>query len=233
MAKGRVKSNFTQTSPYCDRRPKGKTMNTNDVIIRLERKEEEREVETLVREAFWNVYRPGCLEHYVLNQMRNNPDFIPELNFVLEKDGKIIGQNVFVRAVIKADDGREIPISAMGPICIAPELKRQGYGKFLLDYTLERAKEFGVKALCFEGNIDFYGKSGFDYASQFGVRYHGLPKGADASFFLCKELEKGYLDGVTGEYAPPQCYFVDEKEAEEFDKEFPPKEKLRLEGQIF
>ena len=149
-------------------------MNKNDVIIRLERKEEEREVETLVREAFWNVYRPGCLEHYVLNQMRNNPDFIPELNFVLEKDGKIIGQNVFVRAVIKADDGREIPISAMGPICIAPELKRQGYGKFLLDYTLERAKEFGVKALCFEGNIDFYGKSGFDYASQFGVRYLSL-----------------------------------------------------------
>ena len=233
MAKGRVKSNFTQTSPYCDRRPKGKTMNKNDVIIRLERKEEEREVETLVREAFWNVYRPGRLERYVLNQMRNNPDFIPELNFVLEKDGKIIGQNVFVRAVIKADDGREIPISAMGPICIAPELKRQGYGKFLLDYTLERAKEFGVKALCFEGNIDFYGKSGFDYASQFGVRYHGLPEGADASFFLCKELEKGYLDGVTGEYAPPQCYFVDEKEAEEFDKEFSPKEKLRLEGQIF
>lgn len=208
-------------------------MNKNDVIIRLERKEEEREVETLVREAFWNVYRPGRLEHYVLNQMRNNPDFIPELNFVLEKDGKIIGQNVFVRAVIKADDGREIPISAMGPICIAPELKRQGYGKFLLDYTLERAKEIGVKALCFEGNIDFYGKSGFDYASQFGVRYHGLPEGADASFFLCKELEKGYLDGVTGEYAPPQCYFVDEKEAEEFDKEFSPKEKLRLEGQIF
>ena len=208
-------------------------MNKNDVIIRLERKEEEREVENLVREAFWNVYRPGCLEHFVLNQMRNNPDFIRELNFVLEKDGKIIGQNVFVRAVIKADDGREIPISAMGPICIAPEWKRQGYGKFLLDYTLERAKEIGVKALCFEGNIGFYGKSGFDYASKFGVRYHGLPEGADASFFLCKELEKGYLDGVTGEYAPPQCYFVDEKEADEFDKEFPPKEKLRLEGQIF
>lgn len=208
-------------------------MNKNDVIIRLERKEEEREVENLVREAFWNVYRPGCLEHFVLNQMRNNPDFIRELNFVLEKDGKIIGQNVFVRAVIKGDDGREIPISAMGPICIAPELKRQGYGKLLLDYTLERAKEIGVKALCFEGNIGFYGKSGFDYASKFGVRYHGLPEGADASFFLCKELEKGYLDGVTGEYAPPQCYFVDEKEADEFDKEFPPKEKLRLEGQIF
>lgn len=121
----------------------------------------------------------------------------------------------------------------MGPICITPELKRQGYGKILLDYTLEQAKNFGVKALCFEGNIDFYGKSGFDYASKFGIRYHGLPKDADASFFLCKELEEGYLDGITGEYAPPECYFVDEDKAEAFDQEFPAKEKLKLEGQIF
>lgn len=208
-------------------------MNKFDYTIRLERKEDHRTVENLVREAFWNVYRPGCLEHYVLNQMRNHPDFIPELNFVLEKDGKIIGQNVFVRAAIHADDGRTIPISTMGPICIAPEWKRQGYGKILLDYTLDRAAEYGIKALCFEGNIDFYGKSGFDYASTFGIRYHGLPEGSDASFFLCKELEKGYLRGITGEYATPECYFVDEQDADEFDKSFPPKKKLKLESQIF
>lgn len=208
-------------------------MNKNDCIIRLERKDERREVENLVREAFWNVYRPGCLEHYVLHQMRNHPDFISELNFVLEKDGKIIGQNVFVRAAIKDDDGRKVPVAAMGPICITPELKRQGYGKFLLDYTLEQAENFGIKAVCFEGNIDFYGKSGFDYASKFGVRYHELPENADSSFFLCKELEQGYLDGISGEYAPPEVYFVSEEDAEEFDKNFPPKEKLRLEGQLF
>lgn len=208
-------------------------MNKFDYTIRLERKEDHRTVENLVREAFWNVYRPGCLEHYVLHEMRNHPAFIPELNFVLEKDGQIIGQNVFVRAAIHADDGRTIPISTMGPICIAPEWKRQGYGKILLDYTLDRAAEYGIKALCFEGNIDFYGKSGFDYASTFGIRYHGLPEGSDASFFLCKELEKGYLRGITGEYATPECYFVDEQDADEFDKSFPPKKKLKLESQIF
>lgn len=162
-------------------------MNKNDYIIRLERKEERREVEDLVREAFWNVYRPGCLEHYVLNQMRNHPDFIPELNFVLEKDGKIIGQNVFVKAAVQADDGRSIPIAAMGPICIAPAFQRQGLGKLLLDYTLERARALGIKAVCFEGNIDFYGNSGFTYASKFGIRYHGLPENMAASFFLCRE----------------------------------------------
>ena len=208
-------------------------MNTNDYIIRLERKEEHREVENLVRESFWNVYRPGCLEHYVLNQLRNDTAFIPELDFVMERDGKLIGQNIFMRAEIKADDGRLIPIMTMGPICIVPELQRRGYGKILLDYSLEKASKLGCGAVCFEGNINFYGKSGFTFAKDFGIRYHGLPLDADSSFFLCKELQPGFLDGITGEYAPPQGYFVDEKEAEAFDKSFHHKIKLKLPGQLF
>lgn len=207
-------------------------MNQNDLSIRLEKEADRRQVEYLVREAFWNVYRPGCLEHYVLNQMRSHPAFIPELNFVLEKDGEIIGQNVFAHAEIQSDDGRVIPIAAMGPICITPAYQRQGYGKFLLDYSLERARAFGIRAVCFEGNIAFYGKSGFGYASRFGLHYQGLPEDADASFFLCRELEEGYLAGITGQYAPPDCYLVDEAAAERFDRGFPPKEKLRLPGQL-
>lgn len=208
-------------------------MNKNDYIIRLENNNEHRDVENLVRESFWNVYRPGCMEHYVLHQLRNDPAFVHELDFVMEKDGKLIGQNMFMRAFITADDGRNIPIMTMGPICILPEFKRKGYGKKLLDYSLEKAAELGAGALCFEGNIDFYGKSGFTYAREFGIRYHGLPEGADDSFFLCKELKTGYLDGITGVYAPPQGYFVDEAETEKFDKLFPPKEKLKLPGQLF
>ena len=204
-----------------------------NLTIRNEKKEDRCEVENLIRESFWNVYRPGCLEHFVIHKLRDDEAFIPELDFVMELDWKIIGQNMFMRANIKADDGRDIPIMAMGPICIANELKRKGFGKILLDYSLEKAKEYGCKAVCFEGNIDFYGKSGFTYASNFGIRYHGLPEGEDASFFLCKELEEGYLDGITGEYATPKGYYVDENEAEEFDKNFPPKEKLKLPGQLF
>ena len=204
-----------------------------DYIIRNERKEEYREVENFVRESFWNVYRPGCLEHYVLHCLRDDPAFVKELDFVLEKDGKIIGQNMFMNAVIKADDGRDIPIMTMGPICIANEYKRQGWGKILLDYSLEKAKELGCGSLCFEGNIDFYGKSGFTFATEFGIRYHDLPEGADASFFLCKELIPGYLDGITGEYTPPKGYFVSPEEAEKFDQQFPNKEKKKLPGQLF
>ena len=205
----------------------------HDCIIRLETSKDHATVEYLVRESFWNVYRPGCLEPYVLHCLRTDPAFIPELDFVMEKDGEIIGQNVFMHASIAADDGRQIPILTMGPICIKPELKRQGYGKQLLDYSVAQAAKLGAGAVCFEGNIGFYGKSGFTYASQFGIRYHGLPEGADASFFLCKELIPGYLDGITGVYAPPAGYFVDEAEAEEFDKRFPPREKLKLPGQLW
>ena len=210
-------------------------MNKNDYIIRLEKEEDYRTVENLVRESFWNVYRPGCLEHYVLKCLRKDPDFVPELDFVMEKDGRIIGQNIFVRAAVKADDGRDIPIMTMGPICITPELKRQGYGKLLLDYSLEKAAELGCGAVCFEGNILFYGKSGFKYASEYGIRYHGLPDGEDASFFLCRELIPGYLDGITGEYATPRGYFVCDKnpgDFEAYEATFPYKEKLKLPGQL-
>lgn len=208
-------------------------MNKNNIKIRLEKKEEYREVENLVREAFWNVYRPGCLEHFVLNRLRNNPDFIAELDYVMELNGKLIGQIVFMKAVLKADDGRDIPIVTIGPICIIPEFKRRGYGKALLDYSLDKAAKMGFGAVCIEGNIDFYGKSGFAYADEFGIRYHGLSEGEDASFFLCNELTPGYLDGITGEYETPAGYFVDETEADEFDKGFPYKEKLKLSGQLF
>jgi predicted N-acetyltransferase YhbS len=208
-------------------------MNTNDYTIRQEKKEEQRAVENLVRESFWNVYRPGCSEHYVIHVLRDDPAFVKELDFVMEKDGVLIGQNIFMRTVINADDGRVIPVLTMGPIGITPELKRHGYGKKLLDYSLEQAAAMGFGAVLFEGNIGFYGKSGFDYARSFGIRYHDLPEGADDSFFLCKELIPGYLNGITGVYQTPQGYYVDDKDVEAFDRTFPPKQKLKLPGQIF
>ena len=99
-------------------------MNTNGITIRLEKKEEYREVENLIRESFWNVYKPGCSEHYVIHVLRDDPAFVKELDFVMEIDGKLIGQNMFMRTIIETDDGRSIPVLTMGPICITPELKR-------------------------------------------------------------------------------------------------------------
>ena len=208
-------------------------MNKNDYTIRLEKQEDYRETENLVREAFWNIYRPGCSEHYVIHVLRDDPAFVKELDFVMEQNGRLIGQNMFMKTVIAADDGRAISVLTMGPIGITPPLKRKGYGKILLDYSLEKAAELGFGAVLFEGNIGFYGKSGFDYASRFGIRYHDLPEDADSSFFLCRELIPGYLDGITGVYQTPQGYYVDDADVEEFDRAFPHKVKLKLPGQLF
>ena len=203
------------------------------IIIRNETPADRRAVEHLTREAFWNVYRPGCLEHYVLHVLRDDPAFVPELNLVMERDGELIGHVMFMRAAIRADDGRALPIMTFGPISIAPAYQRRGYGKRLLDHALERAAAMGAGCICMEGNIGFYGHCGFVVAGTRGLRYHGVPEGEEVPFFLCRELQAGFLDGVTGVYGPPTGYFVDENEADAFDAAFPPKEKLKLPGQLF
>lgn len=208
-------------------------MNKNDYTIRLETPADYKEAENVAREAFWNVYRPGCLEHFVLHQFRSRPEFVKELAFVMEKDGRMIGQTMFVRTAIHADDGREIPIMTFGPIGILPEFQRSGYGKALLDYSMEEARKLGAGALCMEGNIDFYGKSGFVVASTRGIHYHAEPRENEVPYFLLKELEEGYLEGITGVYETPEGYFVDEDEAEAFDAQFPAKQKEKLPGQLF
>lgn len=208
-------------------------MKSDDMIIRRETPADYDAVEHLTREAFWNVYRPGCTEHYVVHVLRNDPAFVPELDLVMERNGQLIGHVMYMRSKITADDGRELPVMTFGPISIHPDFQRRGLGKRLLDESMERAGELGAGALCIEGNIAFYGKSGFVVAGTRGIRYHGEPEQEMVPYFLLKELRAGFLDGVTGVYHTPQGYYVDETEAETFDRNFPPKEKLKLPGQLF
>ena len=208
-------------------------MKEENIIIRRETPADYATVENLTREAFWNVYRPGCLEHYVVHVLRSDPAFVPELDLVMEQDRQLIGHIMYMNAKIVADDGRDIPMMTFGPISIRPDLQRKGLGKQLLDYSMERARELGAGALCIEGNIDFYGKSGFVVAGTRGIRYHGEPEQESVPYVLLKELRPGFLEGITGVYHTPQGYYVDETAAEEFDKSSPPKEKLKLPGQLF
>lgn len=208
-------------------------MKNSNISIRRETPADYFAAEQLTREAFWNVYRPGCLEHYVLHCLRKDPAFVPELSFVLEKDKKLIGHVAFVRAEIRTMAGKTIPAMTFGPISIAPDEQRKGYGKLLLEFAMEQAAKLGAGVLCMEGNIDFYGKCGFVTASARNIHYHAEPMDAVVPYFLLKELTAGYLDGIEGVYETPAGYYVDEKEAEEFDKRFPPKQKQKLPGQLW
>lgn len=203
--------------------------------IRLETPEDYREVEELTREAFWNVYAPGCVEHFVLHHYRCNPDFIPELDFVMEEDGRIIGHVMYSKAEIIREDGRAMPAWTFGPISIHPDWKRKGYGLKLLNYSIGKAREMGIGVLCMEGNIEFYKHAGFVLASSLGIHYHAEPKESEVPYFLAQELIPGYLEGVEGTYHTPKAYYIAFENPEafnEFDATFQPKEKKHQEGQI-
>ena len=207
------------------------------MTIRQEQPEDYRTVENLTRESFWNVYRPGCTEHYVLHCYRTNPDFIPELDLVMEEDDRIIGHVMFSRAELVLGT-RRVPSWTFGPICIHPDYKRKGYGLKLLQYALEKARTMGIGFLCMEGNIDFYKQAGFGLASKLGIHYHAEPADAEVPYFLAQELIPGWMkaNGIAeATYCPPKGYFVADENPEAFaayEATFPAKEKLRLPGQL-
>ena len=203
-----------------------------EIQIRPVRPEEYHAVEVLVRDAFWNVYRPGAIEHYVIHLLREAEGYVPELDLVLEMDGVLIGQSLYMQAEIALDGGGVLPVLCLGPIGIAPAWQRRGLGKRLLDEGLARAAALSYRAVCLEGNAAFYGQSGFVHGADLGLRYRDDADGTMAPYFLVRELQPGYLSGVCGVYAPPAVYFVDEVAAERYDAQFPPKEKKRLPGQL-
>lgn len=197
--------------------------------LRRETPQDYRAVEELTREAFWNVYRPGCTEHFVLHQFRDRAAFIPELDLVMEVDGRLAGHVMYVHSAIRTDEGREVSIMTFGPISIAPQFQRRGLGSALVKESLDRARALGAGAVAITGNPDFYGKCGFVPGKRLGVRYAEDP---EADYFLICELQPGFLDGITGTFRDPEGYLVDDAAAEAFDATFPPKEKLKLPGQL-
>lgn len=201
-----------------------------NLIIRPETPADYPVVENLTREAFWNVYRPGCMEHLVLHNYRSLPDFIPELSLVAELEGKIVAHIMYSRAQIIGDDGRNLPIMIFGPLSVDPGCQRQGIGSKLVLYSLEKAAALGCGAVAITGNPAYYSRFGFVPAQSRQVFYDGLPRTEPTPFFMVKELKAGFLDGITGTYSDPPGYFVSDEEVDAFDAAFPPKQKRKLPG---
>ena len=211
-------------------------MSNFEYTLDIERPEDYFEAENLTREAFWNVYAPGCVEHYLLKRFRTRPEFVPELSLCMRVGDKLVAHVMYLWSEIRCDDGRRLPVMTFGPISVAPEYQRRGIGTILLRESMEHARQMGAKALPIAGKIGFYGKSGFVVASTKGVHYYAEPRENEVPYFLIKELEPGFLDDVEGIYVDPEGYDVktiDPDEFEAYDAQFPPKIKRKLPGQIF
>lgn len=199
-------------------------MNKIDYTIRMETEKDYREVENLAREAFWNQNFPGCYEHYFIHIMRSHEDFVPELDYVIETDGRIVGSVMYCKAKLKDEQGNVKDILTMGPLCVLPEYQRRGFGKALLEYTFVRAAEMGYDVIINFGNPDNYVARGYKSCIKYNVCFEG-------DFFpaalLVKVLKDGALDGRKWFYYPSDVDKpCDDAEAvAKFDALFPPKEK--------
>ena len=190
--------------------------------IRLEQPSDHQQVENLTREAFYNVYRPGCVEHYLVRIMRDHPDFLRELAFVLELDGRIIGNIMYTRATLTGQDGGQKHIVTFGPVSIAPTYQRQGYGAKLIRHSLLQAKALGYEAVVIIGSPANYVGLGFKSCKKYNVC---LENGSFPTAMLVKELAPGVLDGRKWIYRDSPAMRFDESAAEQFDQQFEPMEK--------
>lgn len=194
----------------------------SEIIIRNERPEDYRAVEELTKRAFWNVNVPGCDEHYIAHILRGHEDFIPELDFVLELDGRIIGNIMYTKSRLKGKGGEEKNVLTFGPLSVLPEYQRQGYGKRLLDYSLEKAAEQGYEAVVIFGNPENYIPRGFKSCKKYNV---ALSEGFYPVALLVKELKEGAVGGNEWLFEESKAFEYDPKAAEEFDLDFPQMEK--------
>jgi len=203
-------------------------MNRMNLIIRKERKSEYRAVEELTREAFWNVNFPGCVEHYCLHNMRGSSDFIPELDFVAELDGKLMGNIVYTHGKLINDAGKTYNIISFGPISVLPACQRQGVGSALIKYSVDKASAMGFTAVCIYGDPRYYHRFGFRCAERYDITNS---EGKFAAALMSLELVPGALRSMSARFIESDVYKVDEDDFQKYDSTFPLKDKAVIESQ--
>lgn len=201
-----------------------------NLVLRKVNPNDYKEVEILTREAFWNVYMPGCCEHLVIHNMHKDKRSIEKLELVAVCDNKIVGHIAYTKGQIKGIDNDTFV--TFGPISIMPEFQGKGIGGKLILDTLEKATKLGYSAVFITGDNNYYSRFGFEPASKYGIHMEGIPMEDEAPFFMVKTLKDDALKDVSGFYIFDDCYNVDEETVDQFDKLFEEKKKEVREGQL-
>lgn len=190
-------------------------MQKPSIRIRREQETDHKAVEELTRKAFWNLYIPGCNEHYLVHIMRAHEDFVAELDFVLERDGQVIGNVMYTKAKLVDESGQEKQILTFGPLSVTPEYQRMGYGKLLLEHSFAEAVALGYDAIVIFGNPGNYVSRGFVCCQKHKV---SLPSGVFPTAMLVKELVPGALGAKKWSYYDSPVMQLDEQAAQRFDE---------------
>jgi predicted N-acetyltransferase YhbS len=199
------------------------------ISIRLEEERDYRNVEYLTREAFWNLYKPGCDEHLLVHKIRKVPAFVKELCFVACDDNKIVGNIIYSKAKVINGKNKEFEVLCMGPIGVLPSYQGQGIGSLLMNYSIEKAKQLRHKAIIIFGNQNYYHRFGFKNAKEYGIQ---TASGEKFDEFMALEIYDGGLNGISGKFYEDEVFKIEKDELEIFEKEFPCKEKRITDTQL-
>lgn len=202
------------------------------MIIRLENEKDYLEVENLVRDSFWNIYRPGAYEHYIVHHLRNDSSFIKDLAFVMEIDNRIIGHINYSIGEIEFDDGRCENALVLGPVSIDESYQNKGYGSKLIGYSLKIAENKNNPFVFVIGDENYYHRFGFESASEYNLYLNGTDTNEECPFFMIKIFDDEKISNEKGIFKNPEVFDVDESDVNEFDKKFEFKEKKVIEGQL-
>lgn len=198
------------------------------IKIRNETEKDYKIVEEITRKAFYNIYVPGCVEHYLVHIMRQHKDFIPELDFVMELDGRVIGNIMYTKARLAGEDGMEKKILTFGPISVLPEYQRKGFGKKLMEYSFAQAEALGYDVIVIFGSPANYVSCGFRSCKRYNVC---TEDGKYPAAMLVKELVLHTLeDRKWVYYGSPVMEFCQE-EAQRYDDALEKMEKKYLPSQ--
>jgi predicted N-acetyltransferase YhbS len=200
-----------------------------DYLIRLETKKDYRETENVTREAFWDVYKPGCNEHLILHKMRNVDAFVKELDFVACDKNKILGNIIYSRAKVINWENTAFEVLCLGPVCVLPEYQGKGIGSFLINQSMQRARQLQYKGIFLIGNPDYYSRFGFRNAMTLNVQ---TSAGGNFDYFMGLELNKDSMKGISGRFFEDRVFHVSNDELEIFEKQFPKKEKHVTDTQL-
>lgn len=195
------------------------------ITIRHEEEKDYRIVEEITREAFWNLYFPGAVEHLLVHNIRKHPDYIPELSYVIELDNQIIGSIFYTKAKVIDKEGVAHPIITFGPVSISPAYHRQGFGRMLIEHSLAEAKRLGFNAIILGGFTYHYHPYGFVGTKKYNI---SMPDGKFYTGVMALPLFEGALDGISGSVHFSEAMYPDESLLDDFDQTFPPKEKQVL-----
>lgn len=190
--------------------------------LRPERSADHRAVEELTRDAFWNHYAPGCVEHYLAHVLRTSPDFVPELDYVAVCGGQVAGSIMYTRAGVVLDRGGRREVLCFGPLAVAPALQGRGVGGRLVRHTADLARELGYAAILIFGDPDYYARFGFRPAEMFDI---GASWGDYAAALQALELRPGALADCAGRFVESAAFQVDPDRAAAFDRAFRPRER--------